>query len=330
MNYFYVGLDISKDTFDASFWDQSKQLPTSISPFKNDLDGIDKLVEAIKSLENNLPIWVCFENTGAYHLLVEQQLHLLNIKYSVVPALEIKRSLGITRGKNDKIDANRISQYAATSAHKLKSTKPKDHKLHIISSLLSSRNLLVRNNTSYKNHLKSLTITAQCISLQSSIDRLELLINTLSKEIKAIEKEIKDQIYSCEDLKKTYKQITSIPGIGPLTASTTLVHTDNFQLFHNHKKFSSFCGVAPFEYSSGTSIKGKTRTSSLRNKELKKLFFTAALSAIKYDRQIATYYARKINQGKHKLSVRNAVASKLIARMFAVAKRDQPYVKLAF
>jgi len=329
MNYFYVGLDISKDTFDASYWDYSSQSPVSLSSFSNCLEGIDKLIQALQSLASNTPFWICFENTGAYHLLLEQQLHLLNINYSIVPALEIKRSLGITRGKNDKIDADRISQYAAINTHKLKPSKPKGDKLQIISSLLSSRNLLVRNNTSCKNHLKSLLITAKCVSLQASIDRIEMIIKLQSQEIKAIEKEIKNLIYSCEKLKQTYLQITSIPGIGALTATTTLVYTNNFQLFNNHKKFSSFCGVAPFEYSSGTSIRGKTRTSNLRNRELKKLFFTAALSSIKFDKQMASYYARKINQGKHKLSVRNAVASKLISRMFAVAHRDQPYVNLA-
>ena len=54
----------------------------------------------------------------------------------------------------------------------------------------------------------------------------------------------------------------------------------------------------------------------------------AAATAIQYDPQLKAYYHRKVQQGKAKLSVLNAVANKLVLRIFAVAKRDEPFVKL--
>jgi len=330
MDYFFVGVDVSKDTLDAAHWDYSLKLGSSHNTvYANELNSIDQLICELEAIAGGRQLWFCFEHTGVYHLLLEQQLHHLEINYSVVPALEIKKSLGITRGKNDKIDAVRIAEYAFRNNDKLKLSQPRNHKLQIISSLLSSRNLLVRNNTACKNHLKSLLIHHQSIPVQGCIDRMKAQIESMTMQITEIEKEIKHIISSSVELKNTFDKITTIPGIGLLTASTTMVHSDNFQTFKNARKFSSYCGLAPFEHRSGTSIKGKTRTSKLRNKELKRLLFAAALTSIRYDHQLSKYAHRKLKEGKHKMSVRNAVASKLVSRMFAVALRDEPYVNLS-
>ena len=88
-------------------------------------------------------------------------------------------------------------------------------------------------------------------------------------------------------------------------------------------------GVAPFEYSSGTSIRGKTKTSHLANREVKVYLTRAAITAIAWDPKIKAYYKRKIAEGKHKASVINAVRAKIIARCFAVIKRKTPFVTLS-
>lgn len=98
--------------------------------------------------------------------------------------------------------------------------------------------------------------------------------------------------------------------------------------FDNPRKFACYCGVAPFEYTSGTSIRGKTRTSKLAAKDLKALLTRAAITAMVHDPQIKSYYARKVAEGKHKASVINAIRAKIIYRCFAVVKRQTPYVKL--
>lgn len=331
MDYFFVGVDVSQDTLDIAYWDDSLKQSFPLSTvYSNDLKGIDQLVDHLKKISHQRDLWICFEHTGAYHLLLAQQLNSLKISYSVVPALEIKRSLGITRGKNDKIDAIRIAEYASRNRIKLKKSEPKHHKLQIISSLLSTRNLLVKNNTACKNHLKSLIKINETTPVHRSIESMKSQIQIMKKDVLKIEKEIKQIIHSCAELKNTFSKITSIPGIGLLTASTAMVHSDNFKNFQCARKFNSYCGLAPFEHRSGTSIRGKSRTSKLRNKELKRLFFTAALTSIRCDQQIKKYYQRKLKEGKHKMSVRNAVASKLVARMFAVVNRDEPYVKLTY
>ena len=125
------------------------------------------------------------------------------------------------------------------------------------------------------------------------------------------------------------EQLKSIKGIGIINAIVLLCVTDNFQRFDNPRKFACYCGVAPFEHTSGISIRGKTQTSSLANKEVKVYLTRAAITAISWDPQMKAYYKRKIAEGKHKASVINAVRAKIIARSFAVIRRQTPFVTLA-
>ena len=135
-------------------------------------------------------------------------------------------------------------------------------------------------------------------------------------------------IESDQELKSTYKKATSVIGVGPVIAIKCIVETDNFTKFDNPRKFSCYCGLAPFPYQSGSSVKGRTRTHFLRDKSLKAILTKGAVTAIQYDPQINTYYNRKIQEGKHRMSVINAVANKLVLRIFAVTKREIPFVKL--
>ena len=85
---------------------------------------------------------------------------------------------------------------------------------------------------------------------------------------------------------------------------------------------------APFEHTSGISIRGKTQTSPLANKEVKVYLTRAAITAIAWNLQMKAYYKRKVAEEKHKTSVINAVRAKIIARAFAVIRRQTPFVTL--
>ncbi len=108
-----------------------------------------------------------------------------------------------------------------------------------------------------------------------------------------------------------------------------IIYTRNFTSITNSKAFASYCGVAPFEHSSGSSIRGRTSVSHHGNKKLKALLNNGAWQAVRFDHEIRGYYDRKVADGKHKLSVVNAVKNKMISRVFAVVKRGTPYVILA-
>lgn len=118
----------------------------------------------------------------------------------------------------------------------------------------------------------------------------------------------------------------SIPGIGLVTAVALILVTNNFTAFDDSRKFASYCGIAPFEHTSGSSIQGKTKTSHLANKRIKALLSNCAATAIQFDEELKNYYQRKLREGKPKMVVLNAVRAKLIGRVFATINRGTEYV----
>jgi transposase len=107
-----------------------------------------------------------------------------------------------------------------------------------------------------------------------------------------------------------------------------IAYTENLQKFSNSRQFSCYAGVAPFEHSSGTSIRGKSRVSHYANKKAKRLLNLAASVAIQHNQELKQYYQRRVGEGKSKMSTLNIVRNKLIDRMFVVVKRQPPYQEM--
>src|SRR5690606_21170256 len=106
------------------------------------------------------------------------------------------------------------------------------------------------------------------------------IIKVLAQKINAIEKEMDRIIQEDPELQEMLKLLTSIKGIGKVTARFLIVYTLGFTSFKTWRKFASYIGIAPFPNSSGTSIRGKTKVSRLANLEGKALLHLCATSAI--------------------------------------------------
>ena len=92
------------------------------------------------------------------------------------------------------------------------------------------------------------------------------------------------------------------------------------------RKLACYADVAPFPYQSGTSIKGRTKVHPLADKKLKSLLNMCAIRAIRYDKELKTYYERKVEEGRAKMLVINNVRRKLLSRVFVVINRKTPFV----
>ncbi len=329
MEYFYCGIDVSKDSLDYAICNQLDKSILLVSKTENSLAGIRKMIKLVQKKVQNKKTWYCFEHTGHYGLLLAHVLQCKGQKYSMVSSLDIIKSSGITRGKSDPIDAQRIASYASTFNHKLKLTELQSDSILRMKTMLTIRDQFVRIRTQLKNAHKSMIITSKVVSLKVELTEYKKEIVRYDLKIAKLEKKITELIGQNNDLKLSYDKITKVIGIGLITAASILICTNNFKSFNNPRKFNCYCGLAPFEYTSGTSVKRKDKTSRYRNKELKKLLFNAANTAIIHDQQIKTYFNRKTKEGKHKMSVINVVACKIIYRVFAVANRDEPYVKFS-
>lgn len=152
------------------------------------------------------------------------------------------------------------------------------------------------------------------------------LTNNIKKAINKIEKRIKEIIKSNQQLDKQSKLIKSIPGVGEQTSLYFIIATKGFTAFNNWRQFACYSGVAPFEYSSGSSIKGRTKVNHMADKKMKSLLQMCAMTTLKYDPQLKEYYNKKKAEGKNSMLVLNNIRCKLISRVFAVVNRGTPYI----
>lgn len=329
MNYScFVGIDVSKSTFDAYFiFSQS----SSHQVFENTDRGFGDLIKWLISHKIDISKSLfCAEAMGNYVLDLSLWLHKRNLFVCLACPLKIKRTMGIQRGKSDKIDAYRITKYIEKHHQDLALFSPKDSVLEELNSWMIIRNQLVKNQTCYSKILKQEQVHDKHYAKGKHIKFTRSKLEEIKREIKYVEQQIRELFDKNKVFNQNLKLLESIPGIGLINACMLICTTHNFTKFQNHRQFACFCGVAPFEYSSGTSIRGKTRVSPLANKKIKTYLTSAAVTAVRWDKQLKIYYQRKTEEGKHKASVLNAVKAKLIARCFAVIRRQKPYVKLDF
>ena len=168
---------------------------------------------------------------------------------------------------------------------------------------------------------------AKLADVTESISFLEEQLKSIKEKILQVEEVMEQLIAASSSLCTNYLLLRSIKGIGIINAIVLLCVTNNFQRFDNPRKFACYCGVTPFEHTSGISIRRKTQTSPLANKEVK-VYLTRAAICISWDPQMKAYYKKENSGGKHKASVINAVRAKIIARSFAVIRRQTPFVTL--
>lgn len=327
MKNYFLGIDVSKDFFDVVIVDYKATVVEKGLQYSNDDRGLNKFRGKLRKF-NHEDLWICIESTGCYGYLINQRLSEWNYNFSVENPLSIKRSVGITRGKDDQVDAFRIARYAQMNQYQLTPYKMPLEALRKLKEYLRARDMIVKQRTQIKNRLSSLKISSKSTDLQELIELTQSSLRSFSAELKVIERMIMTLIESDEQIQKTYNKITKIKGVGVVTAATIIVETECFQRSQNARAFNCHCGLAPFKYESGSSVKGKTQTSSFRKRKLKTVLFNAASSAIQHEPQLRAYYKRKLGEGKHKCSALNAVANKLVLRIFAVALRDEEWVEL--
>ncbi len=265
------------------------------------------------------------EHTGIYcrllsHYLTERKYHV----WLEMP-VQIIRSLGLQRGKNDRIDAKRIAEYACLKKDKAVLWEPPREVVLRMNDLLTLRDRLVESRKSLKQPIKELKDAGFKEAAMEIAKKCKMTLEAIGKEIKQIEKELDDMINNDSNLKRLFGLAVSVVGIGKITAMYLLYYTNEFKLFINAKQLACYCGVAPFEHRSGTSIRGKDRVSPFANKKLKKLLHLVAMSTLKRDPELSMYYKRKVAEGKNKMVVINAIRNKILHRVCAVIQRGTPY-----
>jgi len=323
----FIGIDVSKETLDVCLFRDNKVIVED--KIKNNLKSLSVIKKLLKPFKVDFKetLW-CLEHTGIFCNPILYALHDDGASIWLENPLQIKLSQGITRGKNDKIDAQRIARYAYTFRDRAVLWKPKSKALINIKQLIRMRNQLME-----AKHGISVTIkeAKTFLSKETADLMIKSTANTLKsiiKEIDLIELKINEIVKSDEELNRVYKLVTSVDGIGQLTAVSIIVTTNQFKDFNCPKKYNCYAGLAPFNQQSGKSLKTSSRVSQKANKEVKTLLHMAALTVIRMpDSEYALYYKRKKEEGKNGMTILNAIRAKLVGRVFACVRDNRPYQK---
>lgn len=324
---FCLGVDVSKHELDFSLRCGKERLFHKEIP--NTLTAIKQFFKELKSLSGFKldQTLICLEHTGIYsnHLLG----FLVKTKANIwlESAIKIKRSMGLIRGNSDKIDAARIAQYAWEKREQATLWKPKREIVQKLAYLTTLRRSLVESQKQFKIQLaESKAFMAKAIISESQ--RLcDRTMNAMKADLAKVEKAISQIIKEDEHLSQIFEIVTSVPGVGPVTATEMILTTNEFEDVKDPKKFACYAGVAPFPHESGL-YRGKSRVSHMANKQMKTYLHLAALVAVQTDKELSDYYLRRVVvDKKSKMLVLNAIRNKLIHRVFSCIHQNRKYEK---
>lgn len=323
-NYF-LGIDVSKQKLDLCLIHDDQIVHTSV--ISNRKQAVKKFILSLKKMKiplNNI-LW-CAEHTGIYTEILLRELHYAKANVWLESAVQIILSQGVKRGKNDKIDAMRIAQYAKTFSHKAKLYKPKRGVLVKLKKLSNIRKQLQNTYVALSKSIKEAATFLDNDTVELMKTHCKETMATTKNEIIKIENKIKELIMADKKLNKQYKLATSVVGIGMHTAIALIITSNEFLDITCPKKYACYAGVAPFGQQSGKSINVRPRVSQKANKDVKKLLHMAALTVLKLpESEFAKYYKRKKEEGKNGMTIINAIRAKLIARVFACIRDNRTY-----
>lgn len=321
-----LGIDISKKSLDLCFSVDNKVVHED--RIDNTKGCIAKTINGwLKA--NSVPkddLVICAEYTGRYiyplclaSVQNGYQLWLEN-------PMQIKLSIGMTRGKDDKVDARRIAEYAYRFRDRMSLYELKDESLQQLSDLDSELSLYTIEKAKLEAQLTDQKDFMAPKTYKAKKSRMEKIIQTLDKQIAEIEKQINDLMDNNPMLSQQMKQLETIDGIGHVVARKLILCTVGFTKFQTARQFACYAGLAPFRHTSGTSVHSGNRVSQKANKSIKAILHMAALAVIRMGHgELYDYYVKKKAEGKHALSVMNAIKAKLVARAFSLIRRNAYY-----
>lgn len=302
-----VGIDVSKQTIDVYNGECYYQ-------FKNNKAGFKELILSTKG-------HYVMEATGSYHMQLATYLHENTYSLSVVNPLSVKRfsQMRMIRAKTDKQDASMLFDYA--QINDLKQWTPSKEYSIKLKNIYTSIDLMHKHKTAYKNQLEAFNHMS---------NPEQLVIKEIKKQLKSIEGSILKLEQQAEKLvqenaPKLYEVLRGIPSIGKKTAIMLIATTNEFANFKSSKQLSSYFGICPRVYQSGTSVKGKGKICKMGMSQIRSTLFMCSLSAIRCNKACKEMYERLVANGKPKKVALVAVMNKLIKQAFAIGTKLEKY-----
>ncbi len=281
-----IGIDFSKKTFDATIKRRVEDdyIEVAYSKFDNDEKGFKSFVSWVRKSVKHFPegkgreSWIfCGENTGVCSAALSDYLAEKGFDMWLESALRIKNCSGIVRTKDDKADSNRIAEYALLYfSSKVRLHEPDTKILKRLRALFTLHNMLTKDKVAKINQIKSGILEAAPQALKLAKEHLEMIEQQLKDVDRQIEKMLKDN----DEFSENYRIITSIKGVGVITACCIIIKTHNFKYMDDARTFGNFAGVVPSQTEkSGTSVNIPRRVSKFHDRETNMVLSQAVNSA---------------------------------------------------
>jgi len=308
-----LGVDIAKRKFDVALLINGK---LKHKVFTNNQEEF-KLLMAWLHKQNVAHVHVCLEASSTYG--DELAAYMLDAGHtvSIVNPARIKgfAQSELMRTKNDTVDAGLIARFClAMHPEPWTPLPPAIRNLQALARRIDS---LISMKTQEMNRID--------VSHESIRASLRNHIAYLDKEIGSLKKQIATHIKDDPELKTKRDLLKSIPGIGEATIASILAELHIFERCDRVQKVVAFVGLAPRQFISGSSIKGKPRLSKIGNARLRKVLFMPALVSIQCNPVIQAFYHRLKENGKNGKVIVCAIMRKLVHLIFGILKSGRPF-----
>ena len=314
----YIGIDISKLTFDVAILNEKEKY--NHHKFSNDEDGFEKLIQFLNRESD-----VCvMEASGPYYLKLATYLSDNKISVSVVNPLVIRRfsQMRMSRTKTDKKDAKIIADYGRVETPDL--WKPEDDYILELRQMQAYTEQLNKSRTGFLRQQEA--FKQNPINAVAMNESLQNMIDTLERELAIIEFKMIELV--SQHHQKLFEQLTSIPGIGRKTAMQLIVISGGFTKFENAKQLCFYIGLSPRIFESGTSVRGKSRICRMGMSRIRAMLYVCSWTAKKNNKACKELYDRLVERGKPKKLALIAVVNKLLKQAFTIATKNEYYLEI--
>ena len=307
MDQVVVGIDVSKDKLDICLLPGGDLFVVS-----RNAAGLSELTERLKGLSVGV---IAIEATGGFETVVAASLASSGLPVAVVNPAQVRhfaQALG-KRAKTDPIDAFVIARFAEAIRPEVRPLD--DQAAQLLSALITRRRQIIDMIVAETHRERSITDK----SLKKSIAQLKM---ALERALSDIDTKIDEQIRSSPLWKAKEDLLSSVPGVGPITARTLIADLPELGRL-SPKQIAALAGLAPYTRQSGK-WRGKAFTSGGRS-SVRAVLFLAAMAACRYNPVLKAFRKRLIDAGKPPKVAIIAMARKLLTILNAMIRENQPW-----
>ena len=308
----WIGIDISKDTFDAA-WEQDGK--KEHENFPNTTDGFKKLLKWVP--ENSKFV---MEATGTYHLRCAMFLTGSGKHVSVENPLAVKRFIqsDLRRCKSDVSDSFSLAKYGRVREPMAWHVPSKEaREARRLQGFIESMQEFLTKQCNYLHALQLEDLS------DVALKQCKKIIAHLKKDIDEAEKEFESIV--CKYKKEEVDAIASIPGVGQMSACKLVAKVEDFSRFEDSRQFMSWLGMTPRNMQSGTSIHVNGGITKMGDGRLRTQFYMCAVASIKFNDRCRAMWERMRAKGKPAKVVFIAIACKLLRTAYALVTKKQKY-----